>query len=473
MAHPTLPTGGEPDEGDLGHLGHHDELHGRFNNSVEILSGDTASTPDAGDVEAGTLYWDTDDELLYRSNGTTWDQLSAGVLDHGALSGLDEDDHPQYTTEAEVDTIVADHAAEADPHTGYRLESADHSHLTTGAQGGTVPGADTTAIHDNVAGEIAAITEKTAPVDDDMLLIEDSEDSNAKKFLKFANLPGGGGVDVQEFTSSGTWTKPTGAQMVLAILLGGGGGGGRATAGAGGTPAGGGGGGGRADVWFHADVLDATEDVTIGAGGPGSVTNATAGTAGGDTTFNTATAFGGPAGGANTASQGGGGPTRPPNASTPTPSAGTYGAGGGTGSAVGAAAEFGGGGSGGGGSGGSNPGQSGGSSQYAGGGGGGGGAAQTVPGGDGGAGGKGYEQGLRTPGGGGAGGTGGGATGNAGSNGGPGQGGGGGEGANTATGGAGGNGGRAGGGGGGGGGQTTSGNGGNGGDGYALIISFL
>lgn len=99
MAHPVLPTAGEPTAGDLGHLGHHDELHGRFNNSVEILSGTTAARPLATAVEAGTLYWDTDTELLYRSNGTTWDQLSAGVADHGALTGLADDDHTQYLKE--------------------------------------------------------------------------------------------------------------------------------------------------------------------------------------------------------------------------------------------------------------------------------------------------------------------------------------------------------------------------------------
>lgn len=138
MAHPTLPTGGEPTEGDLGHLNHHDELHGRFNNSVEILSGTTAARPLATAVEAGTLYWDTDAETLHRSNGTTWDDLTAGVSDHGALTGLADDDHPQYMTSAETDTSIAAHAGAADPHTGYRLESADHSHQSTGAQAGTL-----------------------------------------------------------------------------------------------------------------------------------------------------------------------------------------------------------------------------------------------------------------------------------------------------------------------------------------------
>jgi len=50
-------------------------------------------------------------------------------------------------------------------------------------------GADSTAIHDNVAGEIAAITAKATPIGADLLLIEDSADSNNKKSIQITNLP--------------------------------------------------------------------------------------------------------------------------------------------------------------------------------------------------------------------------------------------------------------------------------------------
>ena len=50
-------------------------------------------------------------------------------------------------------------------------------------------GTDTTAIHDNVAGEISAITEKTSPADKDMMLIEDSADSNNKKKIELGSIP--------------------------------------------------------------------------------------------------------------------------------------------------------------------------------------------------------------------------------------------------------------------------------------------
>ena len=55
------------------------------------------------------------------------------------------------------------------------------------------PRTDDDAIHDDVAGEISAITEKATPHNDDLLVIEDSESSNAKKRLKISNLPGGNG----------------------------------------------------------------------------------------------------------------------------------------------------------------------------------------------------------------------------------------------------------------------------------------
>ena len=51
-------------------------------------------------------------------------------------------------------------------------------------------GSDTTAIHDNIASEISAISEKASPVSADLLLIEDSAASNAKKKVQVGNLPG-------------------------------------------------------------------------------------------------------------------------------------------------------------------------------------------------------------------------------------------------------------------------------------------
>lgn len=104
--------------------------------------------------------------------------------------------------------------------------------------------------------------------------------------------------DYQDFTATGTWTKPTGFDadaLVIVELWGGGGGGGTATNG------GGGGGGGYATKRFRYGDLASTVSITIGSGGA-------AATAGGNTTFGTLlTAFGGGRAGGTTGSTGGGG----------------------------------------------------------------------------------------------------------------------------------------------------------------------
>lgn len=61
--------------------------------------------------------------------------------------------------------------------------------------GGTT---DADAVHVNVAAEISGITEKVTPASADLLIIEDSADSNNKKKVQIGNLPssGGGSGDV-------------------------------------------------------------------------------------------------------------------------------------------------------------------------------------------------------------------------------------------------------------------------------------
>lgn len=66
-------------------------------------------------------------------------------------------------------------------------------------------GTDPDAIHDNVSGEINAITEKVSPVDGDWLLIEDSAASNVKKKIQIGNLPGGSGSGQ---TYEAAWVVP-------------------------------------------------------------------------------------------------------------------------------------------------------------------------------------------------------------------------------------------------------------------------
>lgn len=55
--------------------------------------------------------------------------------------------------------------------------------------GSDLAGADTDAIHDNIAAEISAITEKTSPIAADLALIEDSAAGYDKKRVQLSNLP--------------------------------------------------------------------------------------------------------------------------------------------------------------------------------------------------------------------------------------------------------------------------------------------
>lgn len=83
---------------------------------------------------------------------------------------------------------------------------------------------DPEAIHDNVAGEINAITAKTTLVDADLMLIEDSEASYAKKKVQVVNMSAEGDIkyssgDMATGTSYST-TEATLATKSLTVSAG-------------------------------------------------------------------------------------------------------------------------------------------------------------------------------------------------------------------------------------------------------------
>ncbi|QLG27715.1 hypothetical protein HUG10_09190 [Halorarum halophilum] len=84
---------------------------------------DYVQNPEPVDPEEGEEWYETGANKAFVFDGAAW--IEQTVTSHGALSDLDQDDHPQYATDNKVDS----HAADADAHhsrpTGTQTESRD------------------------------------------------------------------------------------------------------------------------------------------------------------------------------------------------------------------------------------------------------------------------------------------------------------------------------------------------------------
>lgn len=118
----------------------------------------------------------------------------------------------------------------------------------------------------------------------------------ANSAFTVAGISSNSSISVQIFTSgSGTYTKPANVTSIIVECVGGGGGGGGAQGAAGFLSVGGSGaGGGYCRKYYSAAA--SSYSYSVGTAGSGATAGNNAGTAGGDTTFDTLTAGGGGAG---------------------------------------------------------------------------------------------------------------------------------------------------------------------------------
>lgn len=136
-------------------------------------------------IRGGSVAWEALSlgaaNTVLKSDGTdaSWDNVA-----HSELTGVAADDHHAEFTSEDIDTLAELNGILTDA----TLDDAGDSRT------------DDDAIHDNVDGEIHAISEKVTCVDADEIVIEDSEDAWSKKRVALSNLPGSEGSSSLRFS---------------------------------------------------------------------------------------------------------------------------------------------------------------------------------------------------------------------------------------------------------------------------------
>lgn len=237
--------------------------------SFALPSGTTAQQPTAADTE-GHIRYDTDDNVVYFSNGTNWLKISAvlstlssvtGVLYAGFTSTLTLTGKGFQTSNLVVNFTQSSDSIDED----VTVTPASDTSATV-----TVPA----AVYNNVtAGNVVTITVTNS----------DGIESAGQTITAVA-LPSGGTVTTSgstrthKFTSSGSFVNTVNNLSLDVLIVGGGG--------AGGASLSGGGGGGGVGYATGLSKNAGTYTITVGAGGAGpNSTNVPGGNGGSSSAF--------------------------------------------------------------------------------------------------------------------------------------------------------------------------------------------
>jgi len=194
-------------------------------------------------------------------------------------------DNPHEVTKSQVGLGSVDNTSDAEKNAA----EATLTNKTINADNNTISNLEVDNFKANVVD-----------TDDTLATDSDSRIPTQKAIKKYVDdkVGEGGGVApiIETFTTSGTWNKPVGAQLVRVIVYGAGGGG----AGGNGNNnnnTGGGGGGARVERELLASDLDSSVAITVGVGGAGGSAGGAHGSDGGNSSFGSYILAGGGDGG--------------------------------------------------------------------------------------------------------------------------------------------------------------------------------